>query len=186
MRVNYFKVKGLSSCQKNGSFGEKSMERIKKFITLLVALLAWLSVGKLNAQESSAADSQSSATSGALTLPIPVVGSAGTLGDKLLRPPRPDKVVVPEDVKSRLEQFKVVRETFLANQKDLTRKLKDATQEERDQIREQIQLQKQQFKARAKELAQQVKESVRDLDPALGHKVGQEGGTSAHGGRPDR
>jgi hypothetical protein len=186
MRANYFKVKGLSRHKKYGSLGQKSMERIKKFIALIAALFACILGGKLNAQESSASDSQSVATSGALTLPIPGVGSAGTPGDKLLRPPRPDKVVVPEDVKSRLEQFKVVRETFLANQKDLTRKLKDATQEERDQIREQIQLQKQQFKARAKELAQQVKESVRDLDPALGHKVGQEGGTSAHGGRPDR
>lgn len=156
------------------------MGRSKISINLSIAFLAFSAAASVPAADLNGGETQS----GGLTVPI-VTSDAGR-GDKLERPARPDKAAVPEDVKSRLDQFKLVRETFLTNQKDLTRKLKDATQEERDKIREQIQLQKQQFKAQAKELAQQVKESARDLDSTLGHKAGQEGGTVGHGGRPDR
>ncbi|MDB6037601.1 MAG: hypothetical protein JWM99_1442 [Verrucomicrobiales bacterium] len=161
------------------------MERTKISMPLIAALLAFSVAGELIAQETSAGAAQAGTSAAGITIPI-VNTSIGSANKKPERPSQSDKPTIPEDVKSRLDQFKVAREAFLANQKDLTRKLKDATQDERDKIREQIQLQKQQFKAQAKELAQQAKESARDLDTSLGHKVGQEGGTVGHGGRPDR
>lgn len=73
----------------------------------------------------------------------------------------------PDDVKKLLDDIKSARNKFLQDQKDLQRKLKDATEAERDQIRNEMRDKRDQFLEQQKDMREEVLKRVTELKDQL-------------------
>lgn len=95
------------------------------------------------------------------------------------KPNRPDNPALPTGVKSLVTNFQTARETYLNQQQELRRQLKQATDEEREAIRERIRESLEQWKEQhqqfVKEVKDRAKEMKQQLDPALGRVIDQGG-----------
>lgn len=92
-------------------------------------------------------------------------------------PGRPDNPALPTEVKSLVTTFQSARETYLNQQKDLQRRLKNASEEEREAIREQIRESLERWKEQHKQFVKDVKERAHEmkeqLQPDLGRLIDQ-------------
>jgi len=81
-----------------------------------------------------------------------------------LRPLRQDiRPDLPAEVKSRVVRFESFRETYLARQEELLRKLRGATDADRDQIRRQLQQLREDWLDRARAFREEARTRMREL-----------------------
>jgi hypothetical protein len=96
---------------------------------------------------------------------------------------------VPGQIQSLLAQIQAARNKYFQDQKDLQNKMKDATEEQRDQIRSEMQDKREQFLEQQKELREEVvrrvdelKAQLRDHQDLIDSARGQTPGKSRKGG----
>ena len=110
----------------------------------------------------------------------PVVVDSSRLGRVLSPPtsdgplsavgPRPERVEqqrLPQDIRDRLQQFERVREAYLTEQRELQRKLRGATEADRDRIRELIRERRAAWLEQFRTFRQEARERLTELRDAL-------------------
>jgi hypothetical protein len=83
------------------------------------------------------------------------------------RPERPEQQRLPQDLRDRLASFEKVREAYLTEQRELLRKLRGATDEDRDRIRELIKSRREAWLEQARRFREEAKERMAELRDAL-------------------
>jgi hypothetical protein len=79
------------------------------------------------------------------------------------RPDRPELQRLPADLRERLARFETVREAYLAEQRELLRKLRGASDEDRDQIRELIKTRRDAWLEQARQFREEAKDRLTEL-----------------------
>ena len=80
-----------------------------------------------------------------------------------LRPPRPERPDLPLDIRQRLLRFEILRDTYLARQQDLLRKLRGATNSDRDKIRAQLRALRDEWLERARAFREEARDRMKDV-----------------------
>jgi hypothetical protein len=84
---------------------------------------------------------------------------------------RPRRANLPLEVQDRLVKFERMREAYLAEQKDLQRRLRGAAEQDRDQLRAQIRERREAWLEQAKAYRRSAQERLDELKEALpGHR----------------
>jgi len=83
------------------------------------------------------------------------------------RPVRSERQPLPQDIKDRLQRFEQLREAYLAEQKELLRRLRGATDEDRDRIRQLIQERREAWLEKLRTLREEARERLADLKQTL-------------------
>jgi septal ring factor EnvC (AmiA/AmiB activator) len=76
---------------------------------------------------------------------------------------RPERLAIPAEVRQRLIEFERVREAYLARQKDLLRRLRGATDSDRQKIREQLREQRDTWLEQARQFRDLAQRRVEEL-----------------------
>ncbi|PYL00833.1 MAG: hypothetical protein DME19_03815 [Verrucomicrobia bacterium] len=79
------------------------------------------------------------------------------------RPPRPERPDLPLEIRQRLNRFEKLRETYLARQQELLRKLHGATDEDRVRIRGQLRALSDEWLEKARSFRQEAKDRMKDV-----------------------
>ena len=97
--------------------------------------------------------------------------SDGALSSVAPRPERVEQQRLPQDVQDRLKQFERVREAYLTEQRELQRRLRGATDADRDRIRELIRERRAAWLEQFRTFRQEARERLTELRDALpGHR----------------
>jgi hypothetical protein len=105
-----------------------------------------------------------------------VLPGSEVLGNRLsplagVRPERLERVNLPEDVRQRLLEFEKLRESYLAQQREMLSKLRGATDQDRARIREQIRESRETWLEQARRFRQEAQRRLEDLRSQLpGHR----------------
>jgi len=85
------------------------------------------------------------------------------------RPPRTERPELPQEIKRRIERFEQSRESYLARQQELLRRLNanGATDEDRAQIRAQLQALRDEWLDRARAFREEYRTRLKDLQAEL-------------------
>ena len=84
------------------------------------------------------------------------------------RPPRQDiRPDLPQEIKSRIARFEKSRESYLARQQDLLRKLNGASNDDRELIRRQLQQLRDDWLERARAFKEEARTRMRELQDQL-------------------
>ena len=83
------------------------------------------------------------------------------------RPERAEQQRLPQDIRERLQQFERVREAYLTEQRELQRRLRGATDADRDRIREQIRERRAAWLEQFRTFRQEARERLTELRDAL-------------------
>ena len=101
---------------------------------------------------------------GQVILPERLLPDNSSANPASLRPPRQDiRPELPASIKLRIVRFENLRETYLARQEGLLRKLRGATDAERDQVRRQLQQLRDEWLDRARAFREEAKTRMREL-----------------------
>ena len=83
------------------------------------------------------------------------------------RPPRLERPDLPQEIKVRIAQFAKSRETYLAREQELKRKLQGATDDDRARIRAQLQALRDEWLERARALREDPRARLQELQDEL-------------------
>ena len=154
---------------------DKRHENMNRVRTIVLALI--LLMGLLRSQVSAQTDTNAPTVTDATRLSRVLQPPADSSTDSLVspsatvRPERPEQQRLPQDIRDRLEQFERVRAAYLAEQRELQRRLRGATDADRDQIREQIRERRAAWLEQFRAFRQEARERLTELRDALpGHR----------------
>jgi hypothetical protein len=99
---------------------------------------------------------------GRVLRPANVLDPAVT-GPTAVRPERPEQQRLPLDLRERVASFEKVREAYLAEQRELLRRLRGASEEDRDRIRELIKSRRDAWLEQARQFRQEARERLAEL-----------------------
>jgi hypothetical protein len=91
------------------------------------------------------------------------VSSPSSVASGSVRPERPEQQRLPLDLRERLASFEKVREAYLAEQRELIRKLRGATDADRDQIRELIKTRREAWLEQARQFREEARDRLTEL-----------------------
>jgi hypothetical protein len=100
----------------------------------------------------------------------------------------PPKLELPEDVQLLVTQFRTQASSFVEAQREIARKLKGATEAERELLKEQLKENRETFLEESKALRADIRERVKELKEKLRESrpvdagIGEGGGRSRRGG----
>jgi len=136
---------------------------MNKYNSLPVGLCLWLLVSSAAAQIVPGSTNVA-AKKGQVILPD-AASSTTTAG----RPPRSERPELPQEIQKRIDRFEKSRESYLARQQELLRKLnaKGATDEDRAQIRAQLQSLRDEWYDRARAFREEARTRMKDLQAEL-------------------
>jgi hypothetical protein len=83
------------------------------------------------------------------------------------RPERPEQQRLPQDLRDRVQQFERVREAYLTEQRELQRRLRGATDADRERIRELIKERRVAWLEQFRTFRQEARERLTELRDAL-------------------
>lgn len=99
---------------------------------------------------------------GRVLSPGTVLGGT-TINPTTTRPDRPEQQRLPVDLRERVANFEKVREAYLAEQRQLLRKLRGATDEDRNQIRDLIKARREAWLEQARQFREEARERLTEL-----------------------
>jgi hypothetical protein len=79
------------------------------------------------------------------------------------RPERPERSILPQDVRVRLQEFEKLRENYLARQQELLRKLRGASDADRARIRETLREQREAWQEQARRFREDAQRRLEEL-----------------------
>jgi hypothetical protein len=137
--------------------------------TTWAVLLAGCLIGTAARSQTTNTDSvpDSSADRSGRVLQTPGVTEVNSAAPSVARPERPEQQLLPLDLRQRVANFEAVRETYLAEQRELLRKLQGATEEDREKIRELIKSRREVWLEQARRFREEAKERMAELKNAL-------------------
>ncbi len=101
----------------------------------------------------------------------PTTGAGGGAGDPAtgagMNGKPMDRADLPADVKALVDQLAAARDAFIAEQKALTAKLKDASADDRAAIRAELKADAKNFADSTKQLREQIKDRLKELKAAM-------------------
>ena len=146
----------------------KKMNRVRKTVVALV-----LSAGLLEAVVLAQTTTNppvvidSSRLGRVLQTPVSSAVDASPITSAVNRPERVEQQRLPQDIRDRLQQFERVREAYLTEQRELQRRLRGATDADRDQIRELIRERRAAWLEQFRTFRQEARERLTELRDAL-------------------
>jgi Skp family chaperone for outer membrane proteins len=102
-----------------------------------------------------------------LQTPVSSAVDASPITSAVNRPERVEQQRLPQDIRDRLQQFERVREAYLTEQRELQRRLRGATDADRDQIRELIRERRAAWLEQFRTFRQEARERLTELRDAL-------------------
>lgn len=141
--------------------------RYQWMVVLAVGWLAWVPVASgQTADTNNVAPSTAVTGGGQVVLPgsgaITEISSATPLTQT-----RPERLNLPQEVRQRILEFEKMRETYLAQQKELLRKLKGSTEEDRQSIRDQLRDQREAWLEKARRFRDEAQQRMEELKAQL-------------------
>lgn len=79
------------------------------------------------------------------------------------KPPAFARPALPDDVKAMFKLLEQQRETFIAGQKELAKKMKDASAEQREALRDKLRENREEFKQKQSALREDIRERLSEL-----------------------
>ena len=137
---------------------------MNKFNLLPVGLGLWLLISPAAAQINPGSTNIADKV-GQVILPERIVPDADSTNPKASRPPRAERPELPQEIKKRIDRFEKSRESYLARQQELLRKLNanGATDKDRAQIRAQLQALRDEWLDRARAFREEAQTRMKDL-----------------------
>jgi hypothetical protein len=83
------------------------------------------------------------------------------------RPDRPERMSLPQDIRDRVQSFERRREAYLAEQKELARQLRGASDEDRQRIRDLIRDRREAWLEEAKKFREEARKRLDELKREL-------------------
>lgn len=99
--------------------------------------------------------------------PVSSTVDGSPVSSMIPRPERVEQQRLPQDIRDRLQQFERVREAYLTEQRELQRRLRGATDADRDQIRELIRERRAAWLEQFRTFRQEARERLAELRDAL-------------------
>lgn len=127
----------------------------------LAGLVLWVGLAAVVAQ-TNLSNTTSPQRDGQAVLPENLTATDVSTASNL-RPDRPERPVLPPEVRARIEQFKNDARKYLAQQEELKKRLEGANDKERAMVRRQIEDLRRQWLERAREMRKEFRERQADL-----------------------
>lgn len=99
--------------------------------------------------------------------PVSSTADVSPIPSAVNRPERAEQQRLPQDVRDRLQQFERVREAYLTEQRELQRRLRGASDTDRNQIRELIRERRTAWLEQFRTFRQEARERLTELRDAL-------------------
>jgi hypothetical protein len=158
---------GETTRREKGRFSQvNKMKRARRSEAGCLVVVVFLGLGHvLAAQTNSSQDTVAGRQGEVIHGPVP--GEAPVELPSVTRQELWDQDRVPQTVRDRLRAFQLKREEYLKQQSELARKLRGATDTDREHIREMIKEQRQVWLEEARKIREQARERLEELKDEL-------------------